>query len=76
MQRCADVVVTSFGTVTLSKKTLKWLDSLDPDWREISASKRRGKHAIYVISRVREMEIAVRVAAEIMWHSGKVMGRY
>ena len=66
-----DIVTTDYGIVLISTRSLAWLDSLDPDWRKISASKRRrGKHAEYVREQVRRFETAVIVASAIAFYAG------
>lgn len=70
VSRTMDIVITDFGNVKISKRSLAWLRSLDPNWREISTSKRkRSKHAQYVRYQVCRFETAVMVAATIAWHS-------
>ena len=64
-----DVIVTDFGQTRISKRSLAWLNNLDPEWRAISTSKRRGKHAEYVQDRVRRFENAVCIASEIAWQA-------
>ena len=72
-----DIVVTDFGPVRLSAKTLAWLDSLAADWRQILTSKRkRGKRAEFVRDRVRRLEGAVMLAAEIMFCSGGLLEEF
>lgn len=66
-----DFVITDFGNVRISISSLAWLESIDPEWREIAANKRkRGKHAKYVRDRVRRFEDAVSIAAIIAYHAG------
>lgn len=63
-----DIVVTDYGNVRLSSKTIAWLRSIDPEWREIAHNKRRrGKHARYVREQVQRVECAVMIAAAIAW---------
>jgi hypothetical protein len=67
-----DVIVTDYGPVRISGRSLAWLDAIDKDWREISTSKRRrGKHANWVREQVRKFEIAVMVAAAIAWNANE-----
>lgn len=72
MAEAIHVVVTDFGTVRLSQKTLAYLYSTAPDWQEIMANKRRrGRRARFVRDRVRAVEAAVNVAAGIEWVAGE-----
>ena len=72
-----DIVVTDFGSVKVSARSIAWLDSLDSEWREISTSKRRrSKHACAVREQVRRFESAVMVAAAIAWHSGDELNEF
>ena len=65
-----NVVVTDFGVVKVSAKSIAWLDTLDVGWRKICASKRRrGKHAQWVRNQVRRFEDAVMVAAAIAFNA-------
>jgi hypothetical protein len=66
-----DIVVTDFGNVRLSDRTLAWLNIVDSDWRTISTNKRkRSKHALNVRQQVQRLEDAVMIAAAIAWHAG------
>ena len=64
------IIVTDFGNVRLSERSVAWLTSLDPKWIELAANKRRrGKHATYVRDQLRRFEDAVMIAAKIAWHA-------
>lgn len=66
-----DIIVTEFGVVKISARSLAWLNSLDVDWRTISTNKRmRSKHAKQVREQVCRFESAVMIAAAIAWHAG------
>ena len=71
MYGAVDIVMTDFGPVDISERSLAWLNSVSPEWREILRNKRRrGKHAGLVRSQVQRFETAVNVAAEIERFSG------
>jgi len=72
-----DVIVTDFGVVKISNRSLAWLGSLDKDWRVISTSnRRRGKHATRVREQVRRFETAVMVAAAIAWNANEILQEF
>jgi hypothetical protein len=72
-----DMVVTDFGNVLLSNKTIAWLDSINAEWRSIvSSKKRRGKKAAYVRAVFRNLEDAIKICAEIEFHSGSDLERF
>ena len=61
-----DIVETDYGRVRLSHKTLRWLNSISPEWRDIVTNKRRrGKRAEFVRNMVNRLEITVSVSAAI-----------
>lgn len=63
-----DIVITDYGEVRISKRSLAWLNSIDPEWR--NCKRKRSKHAKRVQEQVRMFEIAVMVAASITWANG------
>lgn len=72
-----DVIVTDFGVVKISDRSLAWLGSLDKDWRVISTTnRRRGKHANFVRGQVRRFETAVMVAAAIAWDANEILQEF
>lgn len=66
------VVETNFGPVTLSKRTIAYLDDYHENWREIITTKRlqRSKRAKWVLAEVKRIEEATRLKAEIDWWAG------
>ena len=77
MEPVVRVVVTDFGTVRLSDKTLSYLSALAPDWQEIMANKRRrGKRARFVREQVRAVEKAACVAASVEWVAGGELNEF
>jgi len=72
-----DIIITDYGVVTISARSMKWLNSIDPEWREIHINtRRRGKHAKYVRAQLLNFETAVIVAAAIAWTSGEVLRKF
>lgn len=69
-----DIMFTDFGAVKLSPKTVAWIGAYDKDWREIR--NKRSKRAKRVRERIAKLEIAVSVAAEIMWLAGGELKEY
>ena len=66
-----DVIITAFGSVKLSQRSLAWLDSIHIDWRTFAPDKKqRGKRAEYARQKVKRFAEAVAIAAEIAWHAG------
>lgn len=71
MHGAVDIIMTDFGPVEISERSLAWLNSISPEWREILRNKRpRGKHAGLVRNTVQRFVTAVNVAAEIERFSG------
>ena len=72
-----DVIVTDFGVVKISDRSLAWLGSLDKDWRVISTTnRRRGKRAAFVLEQVRQFETAVMVASAIAWNANEILQEF
>ena len=62
------VVVTDFGTVSLSNKTKDFLYSLDEDWEDLLNNKRRrGKNAKRIRAKFKQIEKAAILLSEMAW---------
>lgn len=72
-----DFIVTDVGAVKISKESLAWLRSLDPNWWEILNNKRRrGRHAKSIRYHYQRFETAVMVAAQIRWNAGGILEEF
>lgn len=69
------VVITAYGEVVLSEKTLRWLDWRHPGWCELMKKKRRSKKRDKLMRTIAKLQMATSLIAEIAWHDGEVLER-
>ena len=62
-----DVVFTDFGHVTLSPRTVAYLDGIAADWRTLANKKPRSKRDKHHKARIEKVISAVMVCAEIAY---------
>lgn len=71
------VIMTDYGPVPLSKKTLNYLSSLDENWSKVAANKRRrGKHARHVRQKLLDVENAACTLATIIFCDGGLLKEF
>lgn len=78
MDSAFDVIVTNFGPVRLSKKTVASMDAMAPGWRLENRAKRwrstkAGKAAVYCNAK---LVSAVCFAAHLAFMQDKVLNEY
>lgn len=63
--------VTDWAYVSMSRNTLAYLESIDPDWYRISINKRlRSKHAKRIRDEIHQIEMAAVTLSKIAYHAG------
>lgn len=66
-----DCIETVYGTVRLSKKTLAYMNNLNPGWREIAKNKRkRNQAATEIRAEIERMEITAGFLADVEFYAG------
>jgi len=77
MKNTLHIIVTDFGNVKLSNKTLNWLNGIDSNWEEVYYNKRkRGKHARYVRQNVNELYTAIKISSIISYFNNEVLDEF
>lgn len=62
------VYVTVYGTVRITPRVNKWLESIDPDWHSIYHNKsRRSKHALHIRRMIDNLDITINTLADIAY---------
>jgi len=65
-----NIIHTPYSDVLLSARTLKWLDTMAPGWREGAFRKARTKMQQETREQIQRLEDAVALAAEVAWVNG------
>ena len=70
-------IMTDYSIVYLSEKTLKWLNTLSPDWESVINDKRKtSKKALFIKAKYNDLITAVNIASTIAFINAEDMKEY
>ena len=77
MKNCNYVIHTDYGRTWLSQKTKDFLFSIDNDWEDLlNNKKRRGKNAMRIRNKMKEIEQAVNLLSEMAFSADEEFNEF